>query len=251
MQHWFYFCLYVTTSCDLKGKFVSELSTAQAMTLITLFKKRGRKVPYSVFMVYFLCFILGESNSFPKSQICWRFYPFLPWKLRIPSIFPNRLMPPLINPGKAQAQTMRKAHVTMCVYTMRFIFASFLPFHMCMCIARNISVVWLNTCHLYAAWGWFLLGLQKPCQLGGCLGCVSMLHSTAEGISTSCPCLNSPQPILMCVGSCSIHIPCIFTFTRCAGINRHQPGANCLLQRPRSCSHGTGCVAAFHQQMQS
>lgn len=148
MQHWFYFYLYVTTSHDLKGRFVSELSTAQAMTLITLFKKRGRKVPYSVFMVYFLCFILGESDNFPKSQIYWRFYPFLPWKLRIPSIFPNRLMLPLINPGKAQAQTMRKAHVTICVYTMRFIGASFLPFHMCMCIARNISVVWLKTHHL-------------------------------------------------------------------------------------------------------
>lgn len=122
----------------------------------------------------------------------------------------------------------------------RFIDASFLPCqgtpymhvhsqkHFCCVIKHIIS--------LYVSWGWIHLGAQKPCQLCGCLESVSLLHGTAEGISIRCPCLISPQPLLMCVGSCSIHITCIFPFTHSAGINRHQPGADCVLQRPRSSS---------------
>lgn len=109
--------------------------------------------------------------------------------------------------------------------------------HTCMCIARNISIVWLNTHQLSLC---FLRmdspRAPKPCQLNGCLGGVSLLHGTAQGISILCPCLNSPQSLLMCVGSCSIHLPCIFTLTHRAGTNRLQPGANFLLQTPRSSS---------------
>lgn len=104
--------------------------------------------------------------------------------------------------------------------------------HTCLCMARNISVVSSNTHHLSLCF----LRMDPPrtpkaLQLGGCLGGISLLHGTAEGISFSCPCFNSPQPLLVCVGSCSVHIPCIFTFTHGTGTNRHQPGANCLLQR--------------------
>lgn len=121
---------------------------------------------------------------------------------------------------------------------MRFIDASFLPSqetpHMHVHSQKHFYCVIKHTAAVSVSWGWILLGPQKPCQLDGCLGGVWLFHGTAESISISCPCLNSPQPLLRCVGSGSIHIPCIFTFTHHAGINRHQPGAHCLPQSPCS-----------------
>lgn len=76
-----FFCLFVTTSYDLKDRFVSDFSAAEAKTLITLFRNNRRKISCSVFhsvfsvlhfrWVWHLCKIpdLLETFSLPSFEV--------------------------------------------------------------------------------------------------------------------------------------------------------------------------------------